>query len=430
VVVAAVAAFVTSMLTACDPGPTFVARDIAAVLDPGRHDIGELSNTWGDNLVFDYNADGIDDVVLANHWHPQLWKLMLGTASGGFVLHTAFKQLDRHGAAAGDFGSEAGPPDGRIDLYLIRGAARGTADDKTNELYFQRANGTLSANFARTRGVDDPSGRGRAVATAETGTNRQDGIFVGNNEPEPGSTIPSEDRLFANHNGWFHDFPTPLLPSQQNTQAATVADYDGDGWEDILTLSYGPRLYRNVNGTSYVRRQTEEHLPTGQWWDAEFADMDSDHRVDLLLMNDTTLQVRLNRGGSPYFSDVAFSMALANGQAIAVGDADGNGAQDILVVQGRVGTEVVQRADRLLLNRGAGMAFDTLAVPQPPLSGYYPSMPTHRGEGASAATVPEYRGNRDAFIVNNGAWRMDLGTQRGYRQFIVLEPTPSPADRS
>ena len=52
---------------------------------------------------------------------------------------------------------------------------------------------------------------------------------------------------------------------------------------------------------------------------------------------------------------------MTAGTAVGIGDADGDGDADLYVVQGGMGRNA---ADRLLLNRGDGRAFRSVAIPQ------------------------------------------------------------------
>src|SRR5262249_42940586 len=74
--------------------------------------------------------------------------------------------------------------------------------------------------------------------------------------------------------GWFY------------THGAAVADYDRDGWPDLLVTGWGRvALFRNVNGRRFEDVTASAGLDSGITWvsSAAFADLDGDGYPDLYL---------------------------------------------------------------------------------------------------------------------------------------------------
>jgi hypothetical protein len=112
-----------------------------------------------------------------------------------------------------------------------------------------------------------------------------------------------------------------------------VADYDGDGWPDLLlTGGDGPVLYHNDNGTF----APSGALPdvSGRVKTALFFDYDADGDPDLLLLRRYDTPVLLaNEGGSFAVRDAGFDQATAVPKSASAADYDGDGCLDVFVAQ-------------------------------------------------------------------------------------------------
>ncbi len=391
-------------------------RDITLRVDPTRQNFGAFSETWGDNLVFDKNDDGNPDVLLS--FHLQKWEIWLGRERGGFTFDQALTKTDRHNCAAADFGGPDGtPPDGREDLYCVRGANRGTANDKKNALLIQQADGGF-VNAVDSWGAADPSGRGRTVSILDIRGDARPSLFVGNAKA---IVHPSEDRVFENEGGQFVERHTDRLPSEQNTACSATGDFDHDGRQDFLSCSFSLRLYQNLTAegepVSYRDVAAGQGLPAGRRQDAGLVDLNNDGWRDLVIVSNDALVVRLNRRSSPHFSHIDFSFPLSVGVSFCSGRANGDTAADLLVVQGlKSDTDTLQRQDWMLINDGSGKRFRALPVPQPSVKN------RRNGNGDTCTAIPGYDGNRAAWTINNGrpTYRPEPQQHRGYRQLVIL----------
>ena len=377
--------------------------------------MGAFSDTWGDSLVFDKNRDGNPDVLLSFHTEP--WEIWLGNRRGGFTFDRSLTKTDRHNCATADFAGPAGrPPDGRADLYCVRGANDGTLANKRNELLIQRAGGGFR-NVVRSWGAVDPSGRGRTVSILKIRGDGRPSLFVGNAKPE---LHPSKDHIFVNRGRRFVDRRTGGLPSVQNTNCSSTGDFDRDGRQDFLSCSNSLRLYKNrtTRGgpVSYREVAASEGIPGRGWNDAGLVNLNRDRWRDLVTVSGDALEVRLNRRESPHFSQVHFTFPLRSGVSFCSGNANGDTAADLLVVQKLVShTDRIQRRDWMLVNSGAGNRFRSLPVPQPPVKN------RRNGNGDTCSAIPGYKGKRAAWTISNGRMTARPETRhRGYRQLVIL----------
>ncbi len=393
-------------------------RDITLRVDRRRQGLGAFSHTWGDSLVFNKNNDGNPDVLLS--FHEQPWEIWLGNSRGGFVYDRSLPRTDRHNCATADFAGPAGRlPDGRADLYCVRGANIGTVSDKKNALLIQQPGGGFK-DVVSAWGAEDPSGRGRTVSILNIRGHARPSLFVGNAEPV---LHPSRDHIFVNVGRRFVERRTGGLPSVQNTYCSSTGDFNQDGRQDFLSCSHSLRLYRNRTlpdgPVSYREVAARQGITAKRRRDAGLVDLNRDGWPDLVTVSRSQLVVRLNSQQSPHFPQADFKFPLSAGTSFCSGRANRDVARDLLVVQQlESSTDRRQRRDWMLINSGTGNRFRALPVPQPPMKN------RRNGNGDTCSAIPGYRGDRAAWTISNGMLtpRPD---QRGlfhpgYRQLVIL----------
>ena len=149
----------------------------------------------------------------------------------------------------------------------------------------------------------------------------------------------------------------------------TWADYDNDGWPDLYIVNYGAnRLFRNEGGTGFVDVTLEAGVgDTGKGTSAAWGDYDGDGWLDMYLTNWSCFpecdpvdfsaqQDRLyHNNGDGSFTDVSASLgyALTTGAGFAPAflDYDGDGDQDLYIVNDKLQNEI---GNVLWRNDGAG----------------------------------------------------------------------------
>jgi enediyne biosynthesis protein E4 len=205
----------------------------------------------------------------------------------------------------------------------------------------------------------------------------------------PRKAQPTPALYHNNHDGTFTDVTaaTGLAKSFYGIGVAT-ADYDNDGWTDILFTALGHcYLYRNVDGTRFEDSSTNMKLnapmpfPAGATW----FDFDKDGKLDLLISNyvDWSIEkeaacggenpkltctaanfsgraTRLYRNLGSLFEDVTVISRLDTpGKSLAsvVVDYDRDGWPDILVINDG-------EPNRLYHNNGHGQFTETAEAAQ------------------------------------------------------------------
>jgi len=235
-----------------------------------------------------------------------------GIADTGFTTHAVF--LDYNG-------------DGYLDLFLLNNSpkdfARGAADANPlgvpaispasyNTLYRNNGNGTFT-DVSEQAGILRQIGYGLGVVVADVNRDGRPDIYVSND-------VTPNDALYINNgNGTFTDRAAALL---KHTSVAgmgvDVADFNNDGWPDIVQmdmlptaaeqrkrmsgyLTYGRRLgerrrgFRDDydanslqlnNGGVFSEIANLAGIATTDWsWSALFADFDNDGRKDIFVTN-------------------------------------------------------------------------------------------------------------------------------------------------
>ncbi len=143
----------------------------------------------------------------------------------------------------------------------------------------------------------------------------------------------------------------------QSGMGAAVADFDNDGDMDWFVTSiynqdvgfgnsFGNRLYRNLGGGFWEDATDESGTKNGDWgWGACAADFDQDGLIDLMMVNgwaevgkdynDRPIRFWRNLGNGMEFQEMGETVGMTNdgqGRGLACFDSDGDGDQDVVVV--------------------------------------------------------------------------------------------------
>jgi hypothetical protein len=217
--------------------------------------------------------------------------------------------------------------DGDLDLFVaVAGAA--------NLLYQNSGAGSFTfTDVAATAGVDDASNAEGAAWADYDGDGLVD-LYVGNNA--------SVNLLYRNEGDgtFYNDASTAGVQAAANaTISPGWADYDGDGDLDLfvgnnsattdqLFNNDGDGTFTDVTGASGVTNTTSV---VGSAW----ADFDNDGDLDLFANGNGVADLTWINNGDGTFTDLASTLGFTdtgNGRAIAWADIDGNGTQDLYVV--------------------------------------------------------------------------------------------------
>ncbi len=343
---------------------------------------GLVRSGWGQGVcVGDYDNDGNDDIFVSYWGENALYhnngdgtftdvSKKAGITTGGGRLPRwntgcAFLDYDRDGlldlfvANYIDFDMKNAPvPEGGTCLYKGLKVACGPPGLKggKNILFRNNGDGTFR-DVSREAGIlNTPGTYGLGVLAADFDNDGWPDIYVANDS--------TSSALYRNnHDGTFREIAIEAgvaYSADGKSQAGmgvSAADYDGDGWLDIVKTNFAgdtSSLYRNLGKNFFEDRTFQSGLGRNTrflGWGADFADFDNDGRPDILLCNghvypevgDTDSEAGYrqrkvlyrNLGGGK-FADVSMSAGpgiaeAVAGRGMAVGDFDNDGDLDVVV---------------------------------------------------------------------------------------------------
>ena len=326
--------------------------------------------TGGLNMVqADYDNDGCIDVFIPRGaWlhdkgqHPG--SLLRNNCNGTFTDVTAkagvLNYYPSQTAVWADFNG-----DGWLDLFvgheIVRDKVKWPADTPNFRLYLNNRNGTFTEIGAQSGIV--LNGMVKGAAADDFDNDGRPDLYV--------SVMGGPNRLFRNvGNAKFIDVTEKAGVAEPHMSfTCWWFDYNNDGWPDIFVSGYWatmpnivreylgdkanakgdrPRLYRNNRDGTFTDVSREARLDSLLLtMGANFGDLDNDGWLDFYLgtgaaplTNIVPHQMFRNAGGR-YFQNVTTSGGfghLQKGHAVAFGDVDNDGAQDVFEMIGGVFT--------------------------------------------------------------------------------------------
>ena len=330
---------------------------------------GLLGETGGLNLVVtDYNNDGRPDVlILRGGWWGKhgVYPMSLLRNDGGPPGHTTFTDVTAQAglmsphptqtAAWADFDN-----DGWLDLFV---GHESTPDDPhPSQLFHNNRDGTFT-EVTDSSGIPADLGFVKGAAWGDFNNDGRPDLYI--------SVKGGRNKLFRNDGAGvgtaahFTDVAHAAeVDLQRNTFATWFFDYDNDGWPDLFVAGYStestndvgafelgrpfhaelPKLYRNQRDGTFEDVTHKVHLDRAiLTMGANFGDLDNDGWLDVYLGTGESFYQSLlpnrmfrNDGGTS-FQDVTTSGGfghLQKGHAIAFGDLEGNGNEDVFEEMG------------------------------------------------------------------------------------------------
>ena len=340
---------------------TFTAVTPASGISGGA---GSWAGVWGD-----YDNDGLLDLFTIGHLQPltggknQLWR---ASSLGLFVDWTASAamlsdKIDTHGAVWADFDR-----DGDLDLMLLNE----TITDKPqlyNEFWRNNGDGTFTeiGSAAGILGYDHIT---RGLATADY---NRDGLLDVFGVAQDLSKFPNTPPAYSPNNLlWRNDGNLTFtdvavaagvaMPKAGGKRTASFADFNNDGWPDLLVAPDCSLFRNNTDGSFTEVTEAAGILRTDQCQGAGWADYDNDGDLDVYISRgfDVPFASALYRNnGDGTFTDVSAAAGVAqteSSRAVTWGDYDNDGLIDLYVVN----FKNAQVPNRLFRNIGDGTFTD------------------------------------------------------------------------
>jgi hypothetical protein len=201
--------------------------------------------------------------------------------------------------------------------------------------------------------------------------------------------LPSIDRFYLNTgHGSFIDSPAMGLDLNIGSKCAHIADYNSDGWPDLLVCGEtgGLHLFKNNQGHGFTDMSSILGAPVNAV-DAAMVDVNHDSRPDLVTLTSSALAERLQRADGT-FAPPKTILTVKGGTALAVGDVNGDHNPDIYVACARAGD--ANAPDHLLLGDTSG-GFTSQPIPE-----------TTTGAGEEVYALDYNRDGLTDFLVLNG----------------------------
>ncbi len=178
--------------------------------------------------------------------------------------------------------------------------------------------------------------------------------------------------LLGDGSGRFEELPGAVPAGGAVTYAATLGDVDGDGDQDAVLLLAGPNALLLNQGTGSF--ETSALLPPDEETsrDGALSDVNLDGELDLVVANEGPNRLYLGEGQGAFAEvpDALPQLWTGSGKALAVLDADLDGDPDLLFA-GRSGWSPLPTTDLLLHNQGGAVFTDaSMLLPAHPAAVY------------------------------------------------------------
>ena len=242
-----------------------------------------------------------------------------GIADTSFTTHAAFLDFDG---------------DGCLDLFLLNNSPedfargdvtghpsgiRGETPASHNELYRNTCHGSFT-NVSKAAGILRDAGFGLGVAVADLNGDGWPDIYVSND------VVPNDVLYVNNGNGTFTNKRAAWIKHASYAgMGVDIADFNNDGWPDILQVDMQPRDLSR-------RKRMSGHLTYNYLFESRSQKFSDDYSVNTLQLNNG-----VTKNGDVVFSEVARLAGVAATDwswSPLFADFDNDGYKDIFIGNG------------------------------------------------------------------------------------------------
>jgi hypothetical protein len=287
--------------------------------------------------------------------------------------------------------------DGTLDLAVANECIDSSCDGSVSVL-LGNTNGTFQSV------VSYPVQRNaQSVAVSDFNNDGKPDLAVANQCVDKTCATGSVSILLGNGDGTFQ--PAVSYPVQHNTQFVTVGDFNSDGNQDLAVVNQcsdstcvtGSISVLLGNGDGTFKPATSYPIQQRNSQSVAVGDFNSDGNLDLAVVNscvdsncDGSISILLGNGDGTFQTPVNYAVQI-NAVSVAVGDFNGNGQQDLAVVNECASSACANGSVSVLLGNGNG-TFQAAV-----------NYPVQREPLFVAIADPNGDGNQDLVVANNGS---------------------------
>jgi hypothetical protein len=366
-------------------------------------------------VVADVNGDGKLDLIVANYYSESQCGpngsvgVLLGNGDGTFQTAVCYSSggIEPTSVAVADVNG-----DGKPDMLVANVCAGSNCSmfggDGAIGVLLGNGDGTFQAAVTYSSGGGDAT----SVAVADVNGDGKLDLLVANscdtsgnscnNDPPPDGSVSV---LLGNGDGTFQ--PAVSYDSGgKKTISMAVADINGDGRPDLLVANQcaatSSSCYASLPGSADVLlgngdgtfQAAVTYSSSGEAMSVAVADVNGDGKPDLLLANCCALldvDVFLGNGNGTFQTAVSYYSGGDDASAIAVGDVNGDGKPDLLVLSSET-SPLITGLIGVLLGNGDGTF-------QPGVT-FYSNSPGGFPGGSVAAADLNGDGKPDVVVAN------------------------------
>ena len=331
-------------LTGYSHQPFIVTFPTPASITPGsfasKVDFATGSNPCG-VAISDLDGDGKPDLVVINYWSNTV-SVLRNTSLSSSITSSSF-------AAKVDFATGMSPSpwsvaigdldgDGKPDLVVVNTGSHTVSVFRNTSTSGSITSSSFAPKVDFTTGMS-PNG----VAISDIDGDGKPDLVVTNYDDNTVSVLRNTSTYGSITFAAKVDFMTGMNPI-----GAAIGDIDGDGKPDLVAVNYSSNtvsVLRNMTSSGSISFAANVDFPTGELpYGVAIGDIDGDGKPDLVVnAHSMTASVFWNTSspGSITSSSFAAKVDFTTGSSpysVAIGDIDGDGKPDLVVVSANTKT--------------------------------------------------------------------------------------------